>query len=409
MSSTIPILRGKLSLVQRQWTNKSGDIQFRYYARIRQPHLKKYAELTLQSRNEDAAREEAFQHYAKFQSNIEKGTDISVRRQNYLHFQKLFLEHQTKRARDKQITDKRVLVLKHCLKSLQAFYRHKKKPNLDNLAEFYDREFNDWRSNQKVQTTKKQLSVAFRNNEINTHKQFFTWAKEQGYCDRQITIPNLKIRRDPKRFPYRHYRKLVVACLRDIKGAQNIKNQWQKMNYYHLILLMNGIGCRVAETKNMRWTHIHQSNDGTLIDISGKNKQRTILLPPRVAGHLQRLKEWKIANGRDYDTSKAFIFSDYNKIETSKHYSPDTRRNWFRLAGIENWYNLEWVSFRHDFISRTLTGGVDSLSVAKYCGTSQAMIEQTYGHLTSKETYANVFRNVSDDALKAKEPPKFMK
>jgi len=71
-------------------------------------------------------------------------------------------------------------------------------------------------------------------------------------------------------------------------------------------------------------------------------------------------------------------------------------------VGIEDPTEWEFVCFRHLFITNALNGGTDSLFVAKYCGTSQAMIEKTYSNMVRKDVFELVFKSRPTESLEKK-------
>ena len=71
--------------------------------------------------------------------------------------------------------------------------------------------------------------------------------------------------------------------------------------------------------------------------------------------------------------------------------------------------DYQLVSFRHAFITRKLNEGVNSLEIAKFCGTSVGMIERTYAGLVSKDIYKMVFGNIPEQRYaEERKPVSFM-
>ena len=65
----------------------------------------------------------------------------------------------------------------------------------------------------------------------------------------------------------------------------------------HIIMLMNGIGCRVTEVRNLKWSDLSDRNNEKRIFLHGKNKQRDIVVSERVWNSLQELREYKRVKG----------------------------------------------------------------------------------------------------------------
>ena len=293
------LLRGKLGLDERSWTNKDGSVSSRYRAYIWNSLLKKKTYITLKAENLDKAKEEAYLIYYKHCEDIANGNDISTKRKGLDFFIKEFIQHHTERANNKEkITHKRVEVLGYCLKSLSRFWLEKKKPDLDFLATLHAKEFLSWRREQTALLTGKKISKRTLNNEVQVHRQFYIWSHKSGFSTTLLQtkppqIDNYQDRTNEP-FPEVSYRRLLRVAQKDIEETHNTKRKWSKVNYYYLILLMNGIGCRVIEARNLKWRDIRKGKDGkTRLFLQGKNKRRDILIPPRVAEHLDRLKLFK--------------------------------------------------------------------------------------------------------------------
>ena len=129
-----------------------------------------------------------------------------------------------------------------------------------------------------------------------------------------------------------------------------------------------------------------------------------------MVGHLNDLRDFKRKNGDGWWDEKehAYIFSTYKSPLPAKHFDAGVRRRWIEKAGVPNPRDYEYVCFRHKFITESLNAGAHSLVVAKYTGTSQAMIEKTYEGLVSGDVFNLVFKNAPSAALAKKESPKWL-
>ena len=403
------IIKGKLTLLQRYWENRDGSLTTKYRARLRQPHHKSYAFISLAAENAEDAKVSALMEWSKRETDISEGRNVGAERRRLKHFIDEFLNVQRGRARDNQITERRTEVIKHHLASLLRFYEEHKNPNLNQLVQLYERGWVEWRRTQRNQKTGNLLSHRFRNNEVNSHKMFFRWCIREGHCSVLPTVEGLKVTRTNAPFPREFYNPLMKVSRENVANARNPRVAWDLMNYRYVILLMNGIGCRVLETRGLRWTDIKERKEGHFIYLSGKGKERTIRLPDRVYGHLMDLYNYKESNCEGYSKEKfPFVFNSYRKQTPSQHYSGEVRRRWMQSAGVPNYGDYELVCFRHKFITEALANGAHSLTVASYCGTSQTMIEQTYSGLVPAQIYDLVFKNTPDDALSRNETPQWL-
>ena len=92
------------------------------------------------------------------------------------------------------------------------------------------------------------------------------------------------------------------------------------------------------------------------------------------------------------------VFSSWKMKEMVNQFNSWGRRDWYKKIGLdEKEYPL--VCFRHKFISDALRQGTHALQIAWYTGTSVAMIQKTYGSITSPELFKQVFSNAPEEAL----------
>jgi len=394
----------RATLIKRKWTRSDGPA-YAYCLRLWNPSIKKYAEITLKSRDENGAIAEAYEVYSKNATDIDAGRDVSRQRSKlHLHVAD-FLNYQRTRASLKQITDKRVVVIDHYLKSLIDFSKLNKNPQLDDLSKLHDQKYLIWRSKAKARLTGKKISNRTLNSELSAHRQFFNWAITNNLCARPLVTKDLKVERSNKPFPSEFYRKFLSVGQKEIQDAKSHKVKFDLMNYRTVVMVMNSIGCRVTEIKNMKWSDLIYRKDRTEIYIHGKAKERTIQIPERVVGHLENLKKFKQRMGVSFgwnETEYPFIFSSYKSKTVSVSFSNKTRRRWSEKIGLEGDYDL--VCFRHKFITDALNNGVHSLSVANYTGTSQAMIERTYSGLVTGDIFKLVFKNAPEASLSKQNP-----
>ena len=390
---------GRLTILRRSWVNKDGKETETWMVRIREPETKSYYRKHLIAETKDAAIEEAMRIYGESLTAIKRGTRIGVERKGLPHYIKEYLKVRHQDFVDGEITRQRYEVIQHHLKSLHEFWVFHKKLRLDNFISTYQQEFKSWRGQAKARITGKPLSSSFKDAELSTHRSLFKWCKDKGYCERVVSIKGYKKVKPNKPFPKTAYRKLQAVMQTEIKEASNIRAKWNYTIYYHQILLMNSLGLRVTELKNAKWTDFNyrKSEDDHTLYIHGKDKQRTIILPPDARDYILRLREFceKENNGWWNEEDYPHIFSLW-KSGVMAHFNQQLKRKWFESAGVES-DEYQLVSFRHAFITRKLNEGVNSLEIAKFCGTSVGMIERTYAGLVSKDIYKMVFGNIPQE------------
>ena len=185
------IIKGKLTLLQRYWENRDGSLTTKYRARLRQPHHKSYASISLAAENVEDAKVSALMEWSKRETDISEGRNVGAERRRLTHFINEFFNVQRGRARDNQITERRTEVIKHHLASLLRFYEEHKNPNLNQLVQLYERGWVEWRRTQRNKKTGNLLSHRFRNNEVNSHKMFLRWCIREGHCSSLPTVEGL--------------------------------------------------------------------------------------------------------------------------------------------------------------------------------------------------------------------------
>lgn len=395
--SNNPITEG-LSVVEKVWKTPKGKIKRCYRARIYQPEAKTYHHKTLKCDDFETAKKRAIEYFAKVKADIDSGKPIQQRTQPLTHYINLFIESRRLEAKNKQVSERRVEVMKEQLKSLERFWIAINKPRLNQLAEKYEQDFKDWRSEQANQNTGKTLSLSYQNSEIGAHRQFYRWLKAKRYCDRTIEVSAWKNVIGNAPFPKEKYQKLLSVARKEVEDSRIIRDHWNRLMFYYVILIMSNVGCRVTEIRNLKWEHLSRVGDDYHLHIRGKGKERNIIVSDRVAEYLLLWKTYKSANGEVGE----YVFTAWKKNHPFAGISRAIKYRWFKKVGIEDPTEWEFVCFRHLFITNALNGGTDSLFVAKYCGTSQAMIEKTYSNMVRKDVFELVFKSRPTESLEKK-------
>lgn len=413
MSVVRTLIPKRLTLIKRDWTLKNGTRRSAYLARIWNYKRKRTTEVTLTSSDEAGACEEAFNVWAKLSPDIEEGREISATKRRINTFVDEYMEYVYNRARDNDITDKRAEVIRHSLASLIRFWEFLEKPSVDELTRLYELRWNAWRGEEKAKITGKPLSKRFRNNELTVHKTFFSWLVANRYASRAPDVRPIKLRPEDRGnypFPDEFYLKFLSAARKEIAESFSVKSRWNRMNVYYLVLLMNGIGCRVTEAKRLTWSDLKTRKGGTFLRLHGKDKEREILLPDRVAGYLNDLREWKRKNGSGWWSEERCpaVLCAWKSDRPPNQFKAEVRRRWSELAGVPNPNDYEFVSFRHRFITNALINGARSLEIAVYTGTSQNMIEKTYSGLVPANVFDLVFKNATPESLARNPTPKWI-
>lgn len=397
------IIPGSAVLVLRTYKNKSGLV-FSYRLRIRNQQKSKYQYLSLKATNERDAVLEAFEVYKDIADSLKKGAPVAADRKKLGTYIKIFMDHMEIRRKNGYCTQHRVVCVRQLLVSLENFAKYKRNIDIRNLVTAYEGEYADWRDKQLANLTGKKLTARSRNNEYQVHRQFFQYLKNKLNAIEYVpSLLKVKVEQTNHPFPQEKYNALLKASRDAINDCVNYKTKWNWMVMRTVILLMHGTGCRVTEAKNLRWGDIKHNKRRDLSEIyfNGKGKERTVTVSNRVYGYLMDLLEFKQEYGSEWgfnETEYQMAFSSWKMTEMSKQFNSWGRRDWYKKIGLdEKEYPL--VCFRHKFISDALRQGTHALQIAWYTGTSVAMIQQTYGSITSPELFKQVFSNAPEEAL----------
>ena len=135
-----------------------------------------------------------------------------------------------------------------------------------------------------------------------------------------------------------------------------------------LVKLMFGLGLRVSETCNLKWSNFKVSDGVVNLSVMGKgSKQRTVLVIPSLWQELQQLKR----DGIDY------LFTAY------KRYTPLRRNSAHTLlkkiadrAGLTDKLSCHWL--RHSHATEAIKGGCDLSLLQQSLGHSSITTTQKY-------------------------------
>ena len=388
-------IAGGLSIVEKLWKTPKGKLKKVYRVRIYQPTTKTYHHKTLKCDDFLTAKRLAIEYFAKVKTDVDSGKPIQQRIQPLDNYIDLFIDSKKVEAKNRQISKRRVQIMRNQLQSLESFWEYCGKPKLNSLAEYYEEQFKEWRSQQTNKMTGKRLSLSYQNGEIGTHRQFYKWLKSRRFTDRTVDVSIWKNVETNAPFPKENYQRLLAGARKEISESRIVRDHWNRLMFYYVILIMCNVGCRVTEIRNMKWSHLSKMGDDYQLYIHGKGKQRNITISNRVAEYLLQWKTYKATNGKVGE----FIFTSWKKETPFVRVSQAMKDRWFKLAGLDNPTDWEFVCFRHLFITNALNGGTDSLFVAKYCGTSQAMVERTYSNMVNKEVFDLVFKSRPSESL----------
>lgn len=162
------------------------------------------------------------------------------------------------------------------------------------------------------------------------------------------------------------------------------------------VLFLANVGCRPGtETKGLKWKHFRFEMQGgveyILITINGKTGPREVVARHAVIRPLERLLQrqtaYKNMSVRDAIKQKldAYVFAEPNGKEwhTFKANFKVLMKDTGLLHDPRSGEERTLYSLRHFYITQRLLNNVSPAVVAKQCGTSIAMLDQYYSHVTA--------------------------
>lgn len=395
------ILPKRLKLVVREWTNANGTHTKKYRARIYSPAKEKYNFFTLNAETEPNAIDEALELYTSMADDIKNKLPIGGDAKKLDFYITMFMDYMETRAKNGKIVPKRVVVVRQLLRSLEKFAIEHKNPSITKLPRLYEQKFEEWRDKSLTRLTARPLTARSRNNEINCHKQFFGFLQDRDIVSIVPKMNYMKVDADVTPFPDEKYNALLTVSRREIENCNHARRQWSWMCVRHIIMLMNGIGCRVTEVRNLRWSDLIDRNGEKRLILQGKAKKRDIKVSERVWNSLQELREYKKVKGHYWGWNEddfPYVFASWKLKEIKAQFDNWGRRRWYEEIGLDP-VKYQLGCFRHKFISDALKKGVPALVIARYCGTSVQMIQQTYGKYTPSDLFDQVFEGAPAEAL----------
>ena len=194
------------------------------------------------------------------------------------------------------------------------------------------------------------------------------------------------------------YERLTRAMLKYIGVGNDLHSELTEKEYklrsiaQHYVLISTNSGLRVGEQLQLRWNDVNiekiKNSDGQEVklarikvraEISKVRKSRELLC--RKGYYFERLKD--IVGDRNEED---YIFSIDGKKRIRNDVLGIHFKKMLEIANIKDYEERGIVlySLRHFMITQRIMAGLSLRQVADMCGTSVAMIEQTYWHLNDE-------------------------
>jgi integrase len=364
---------------------RRGDVQHRnWYCRVKLPKADRYKTISLKTADVRDARDRAYDHDADLRFRIKH--DVPIFNRPFSEIAKEYVEQQKRRAATGQVSDARWRKCQSVIKASLDPYVGTTQIHLIGHDRWDD--YPTWRREHGKGRLRGQVSDATIRFEMSIFRSVMSHAVKKRYIRADQLFqgrPTLaKMRRDA--FSPEEYRKLHTVGRKWVKAAnaKRPSSNWYRTVAYNFVLIMCNTGMRPSEAKNLRWRDVtirkdRKARDVAVLRVSGKGKTRELVAPASVADYIERIRAIAKAAGPDdrvftTHTGKPALTLYQNMIEDLLE-EAELRTG---PSGIPR----STYSFRHTYATFRLSEGVDSYFLAQQMGTSVAMIEDHYGHVT---------------------------
>jgi len=359
------------------------DVQHdNWYCRVKIPEEDRYKILSLKTSIVAEARAKAYDEDAELRFKIKH--EIPVFNRSFAEVAKEFSDFHKKRAEAGQISMHRWRVTDSHIRTALNPYVGTNQITLIGQEKYDD--YPTWRLTTGVGRSGGRMSTGTVRDEQATFRSVMKFAASRNYIkDSQMfkgRLVSAKARREE--FTPDEYRKLHTFARKWVTQARNKTGTWFRTITYNFILIMANTGMRPSEARNLQWRDLSVQSDRqgrkfVRLSVRGKGKHRILVAPMSVAAYFERIKAISKA-AKDDD----LIFTtDEGKVARTLYHSLIERL--LKESGLtysSSGSRRSTYCFRHTYATFRLTEGIDVIFLAKQMGTSVAMIENFYGHVT---------------------------
>ena len=253
--------------------------------------------------------------------------------------------------------------------------------------------FFDWRRAHSKRRAPAETTVLHETSMFST---FLRWCHRRGHLDREIRIERPKPGGERRpHFDITDWRRLTRFLREWVKQGQHksgpiYRDRLMLTNY---VLILANTGIRVGEARGLRWRDVESEPSGEgdvvniIVHVKGKTGAREVVArTPEIQTYFRRIWELRCEElGGEQPAKDDYVFChrDGKPIQTFK-------KGFATLvaeAGVE--FDREGqrrtiYSLRHTYATFRLQEGVNHYVLARNMGTSVKMLEQFYGHTSTR-------------------------
>lgn len=359
------------------------DVQHRnWYCRVKLPKSDRYKTVSLKTADVTLARDRAYDHDADLRFRLKH--DVPVFNRSFSQIAKEYVEHQKRRAATGQVSDARWRKCESVIRARLDLYVGTTQIHLIGQDRWDD--YPTWRRETSKGRLREQVSDATIRFEMSIFRAVMGYAIKKRYIRADQMFqgrPTLsKMRRDA--FSPEEYRKLHTVGRSWVKAADRPSSIWYRTVAYNFVLIMCNTGMRPSEAKNLRWRDVtirkdREGRDVAVLSVTGKGKARGLVAPASVAEYLDRIRA--IAKAKEPD-DRVFTTQTGQPAKTLYKNMIEDLLVEAELRQGPSGIPRSTYSFRHTYATFRLSEGIDVYFLAEQMGTSVAMIEDHYGHVS---------------------------
>ena len=353
------VIKGKLSLL---------FVNGKWMARYRDTSAKAYHHKTL-CEDYEKSLDEALLFFGKLNTREEKGQilkDASLDKliNDYLKI----IKH---RVSSNRVSPYRYEFIKYALGKMKEFFHLHNQQSLDKFFKIYNEEY-------EIRTCSNLKPSSFHAI-VNVHKQFHKYLVKKNAVNIEIELKTSPPAKGRDIFPEHQFKSFIKTLRHKVKTS---KPPYLCLRTSHLAMveICYLLGLRSVEVVQLKASSL----TGNSLKVSGKGKQRVIVIPDKAIRIIKKQIDFNKSQGFKSD----YLFVQRNG-QRYEQVSNAYIRQCLKESRIEG--NLSIGSLRHLFLTSKLAEGVNPSMLVDYCGTSLNVLN-TYQHFTSKQIFEEIFQ-----------------